>query len=613
MKLLLHLLLSSILINTALTAQPNPVWQNTLADSNTLIVNIEGRNTQSLNGPWNIIIDPYEAGFYNYRYKESDKGWFKNLKMEKPSDLIEYNFDRSDMLNVPGDWNSQRAELLYYEGTIWYRKNFNHKKQSGQRAFLHFGAVNYDAKVYLNGEKIGEHQGGFTPFNFEVTDKIKDGENFVIVKADNKRSLEAVPTVNFDWWNYGGITRPVHVITTPATFIKNYLVQLKKGAANEVEGWIQLDGDRLSQEITVRIPEAGVSKKVTTNAKGYAPISFTTDLSLWSPENPKLYQVEIVAATDTISEQIGFRTIEVKGQDILLNGKSIFLRGVCLHEETAFHPSRAFAPEHAETLLGWAKEMGCNFVRLAHYPHNENMIRTADRMGILLWSEIPVYWTIQWNNPETYKNAENQLTTMINRDKNRASVILWSMANETPLEDGRLSFISNLADHTRKLDPTRLITAALENHTTSDGYKMIDDPLGAKLDVIGNNNYCGWYAGEASTCDQQEWKTIYNKPLIMSEFGGGALQGYHGNPNQRWTEEYQAEVYEYNIEMLKKIPFLRGTTPWILKDFRSPKRPLADIQDGYNRKGLISESGEKKKAFGLMKKYYEEMEKKFPK
>jgi len=612
MKHFLQALNVIFFLSAPVIAQPGLVWQNILDETNSILVNIDGRNAHSLDGPWDIIVDPYEAGFYNYRYQESDNGWFKNRKMEKPSDLIEYNFDRADKLNVPGDWNSQRADLLYYEGTIWYRKTFDYEKKAGERAFLYFGAINYDAKVYLNGEKIGEHQGGFTPFNFEVTDKIKDGENFVIVKADNKRKMEAVPTVNFDWWNYGGITRSVYIVTTPATFIKNYMVQLKKGSSNEIAGWIQLQGDDLSQEVTVSIPEVGVSKKVTTDDAGYATLNFKANLSLWSPRNPKLYQVEIEAATDAITEPIGFRNIEVKGQDILLNGESIFLRGVCLHEETAFHDGRAFAPEHAQTLLGWAKDMGCNFVRLAHYPHNENMIRMADRLGILLWSEIPVYWTIQWTNPETYHNAETQLTEMINRDKNRASVILWSMANETPLEDGRLTFISNLADHTRKMDPTRLITAALENHT-ANGYKMIDDPLGAKLDVIGNNNYCGWYGGTPNSCDELEWKTVYEKPLIMSEFGGGALQGYHGTPDQRWTEEYQAEVYEYNIEMLKKIPFLRGTTPWILKDFRSPKRPLADIQDGYNRKGLISERGEKKKAFDLMKVYYEELKKEFPK
>ena len=569
-----------------------------------LITNVTNRPGLSLDGAWSIIIDPYETGYYNYRYLPSENGFFKNQQPKTKADLVEYDFDADQRLNVPGDWNTQQEKLLLYEGTIWYKKSFDYAKKAGQRVFVHFGAVNYQAVVYLNGEKIGEHEGGFTPFNFEVTEKLKNGDNFLIVKVDNKRRRDAVPTLNTDWWNYGGITRSVTLLELPATFVKDYQLQLKKGTTDQIDGWVRLDGATRPQTVRIRIPEAGIDQSVTTGADGLARVQFKAKLTLWSPENPKLYTVQIGLNGTDLSDQIGFRSIETRGQDILLNGKSVFLTGICIHEEAPYRSGRAYTPDDARTLLGWAKDLGCNFVRLAHYPHNETMIREADRMGLLVWSEIPVYWTILWDNPATYDNAQRQLREMVTRDRNRASVILWSVANETPLSEPRLAFLSKLANEARALDNTRLITAALENHQVSPGVKMIDDPLGGYLDVIGNNNYCGWYAGEASTCGDLTWQTKFDKPLIMSEWGGGALQGLHGGTDERWTEEFQAAVYQGNIAMLKKIPFLRGTTPWLLMDFRSPKRPLARIQDYYNRKGLVSEQGIKKQAFYLLQDYY---------
>ena len=570
-----------------------------------LITNVEGRKSISLNGQWRTIVDPYETGYYDYRLQPSKNGYFKDAKPQTKSDLIEYDFDTAETLNVPGDWNSQQERLLLYEGTIWYKKSFDYQKKPNTRIFVYFGAANYVADVYLNGEKLGRHEGGFTPFNFEITSLVRERANSLIVKVDNKRRRDAVPTVNTDWWNYGGLTRDVMLIETSATFVQDYSIQLQKGSSQQVAGWIKLNGDRLSQKVTVRIPEANISKSFTTDANGYAEIGFSAELTRWSPDEPKLYDVIVETDSDTVRDRIGFRNIDVKGSDILLNGKSIFLRGISIHEEAPFRGGRAFSVEDARTLLGWAKELGCNFVRLAHYPHNENMIREADRMGLLVWSENPVYWTIQWENPATLENARTQLSEMIARDKNRASVIIWSMANETPVEEPRLVFIKNLAERARNLDPTRLISAALERHyigqTTT---QMIDDPLGEYLDVIGCNEYVGWYDGLPEKIDRLEWETIYQKPLIMSEFGADALYGKHGDALTRWSEEYQEDLYRRTITMLKKISFLRGTSPWILTDFRSPRRPLPGIQDFRNRKGLISDRGEKKKAFYVLEEYY---------
>jgi len=309
-----------------------------------------------------------------------------------------------------------------------------------------------------------------------------------------------------------------------------------------------------------------------------------------------------------VEDSIGFRTIEVRGGEILLNGRPIFLRGVCIHEEAPLRSGRAYSREDAETLLGWAKELGANFVRLAHYPHNELMVREADRMGLLVWSEIPVYWGINFESPVAFAAAENQLDEMIARDHNRASVIIWSVANETPNNPARLTFLKKLVERARALDPTRLMTAAMLHHYAGETTQMIDDPLAEVLDVIGCNEYIGWYDGLPTKADTMEWKTIYQKPVVMSEFGAEAVYGLHGDDLTRWTEEYQESFYRHQLGMLKRIPFLRGTSPWILMDFRSPRRLLPGVQDYYNRKGLVSNRGERKKAFYVMQEFYRELQ-----
>lgn len=576
-------------------------------DSN-LLINTEGRRVTSLNGKWRIIIDPYENGYYSYRYVPHVNGYFTNQKPKDKSELIEYDFDKSEQLNVPGDWNTQMEKLFLYEGTLWYKKSFEYVKRNNKRVFIYFGSVNYECIVYLNGKKIGEHEGGFTPFNFEITSELADGDNFVILKVDNKRRADAVPTLNTDWWNYGGITRDVLLIETPQTFIRDYFIQLKKGSMNEINGWVKLEGADNKQDVTISMPEAKIEKKFITDENGYAAFSFTGKFNLWSPDNPFMYKVQITSSSDTISDNIGFRSVDTKGGDILLNGKPVFLRGISIHEEAPLRTGRACTREDAVTLLTWAKELGCNYVRLAHYPHNEYMVREAEKMGIMVWGEIPVYWTIQWENKDTYNNALNQLTEMITRDKNRASVVIWSVANETPRGDARLQFLTGLINQARDLDPTRLITAATEVHY-DENKMIIDDPLAVHLDVIGVNEYIGWYAGKPEDALTREWRTIYNKPLIISEFGADAAYNNHGDAQTRWTEEYQANLYIRQIAMLKKISFLRGVTPWILMDFRSPRRPLPGIQDFFNRKGLVSDRGERKQAFYVLQSYYNEIRK----
>ena len=535
---------------------------------NNLIINTQNREITSLNGQWHYIIDQYENGFYNYRLKPFDQernyennhgAYFTDYIQQDKRELIEYNFETAPTIKVPGSWNAQVEQLFWYEGTVWYRKRFDYKKkEASNRVFVYFGAVNYEAHVYLNGHKLGVHVGGFTPFNFEITEWLKDGENSLVVKVDNKRHKDAVPTVNTDWFNYGGLTRDVKLIETPATFIQDYKIQLKKGSMTDVAGYVQLNGTQAGQDVTVAIPELKILTTIKTDAQDKAAIDFKLKKAeYWSPENPKLYDVTLTAGPSVVNDQIGFRSIETKGSDILLNGKKVFLRGISIHEENGNKGDRACSQEDAQLILNRAKALNCNFVRLAHYPHNEYMIKTAERMGIIVWSEIPVYWTISWENEETFKNASQQLQDMINRDKNRANVIIWSVANETPVSDARTKFLTKLIAKVKEMDDARFVSAALEKHTLSNEplQVSIEDPFAQYVDVLSFNQYLGWYDGLPEKCNRAQWTIKFDKPVIISEFGGGALYGFHADKETRWSEEFQEDLYIQNLKTTKT----RGT------------------------------------------------------
>lgn len=593
------------------------IAQNAYAQTD-MIQNIKSRKTWSLNGRWNYIIDPYEMGFYDYRrepfeHSASGKGGFYDDKQpEDKGELIEYNFDLAPTLNVPADWNSQADKLSLYEGTLWYRKQFQAQPQQGKKYLLYFGAVNYEAHVYLNGKKLGTHKGGFTPFHFEVTDLLEAGENVVVVKADNSRKQDEIPTINTDWWNYGGITRDVLLAELPSTYIADYKVQLNKSNKQLIEGYVQLSDSTSGREIRISIAGTNINATLRTGPSGRASFSWPAKkLQLWSPENPHLYEVTLSHGDEQLRDRIGFRTIETRGQDLLLNGKPVFLRGISIHDENPLIPGRLRSEGDMRMMLQWAKEMSCNYVRLAHYPHNEDMVRLADEMGLLVWAEVPVYWTISWKNPDTYQNASKQLGDLITRDKNRASVIVWSIGNETPLSDARLDFMGRLAAQVRSQDSSRLVAAALEVHREGNTI-IVNDVLADHIDLVSFNEYAGWYwGGLPSEITRYRFDIQFDKPVVITEFGGDALGGFHADENTRWSEEYQEALYKNQLQLLQTIKGLRGMTPWILTDFRSPRRQHPYYQDFWNRKGLYSETGKKKKAFYVLKAFYDEIQEKY--
>jgi beta-glucuronidase len=565
------------------------------------MINVSARHCTNLNGKWQVIIDPAGAGDWRQVWKEK--------KPEKKTDFFEYSFEGGPVFNVPGDFNSQMTELKYFEGTVWYKKSFDYNPDKNKRLFLHFGAVNYLADVYLNGNLLGKHEGGFTPFQFEITNSVHNGGNTIVVRVNNQRLKDGIPGLGFDWFNYGGITRDVNLVETDNSFISDYFIQLKKHSFNEVQGWVKLNGAHSRQNVEIKIPELKIVYKSKSDDTGLAEVKFSSGFDLWSPENPRLYKIIIQCETDTIVDNIGFRSIEAKGSKILLNGEPVFLKGINIHEENPFRAARAFSESDASILLTWAKELGCNMVRLAHYPHNEYMIRFAEKMGIMVWDEIPVYQQVEFSTPGVSDKMDLMMREMVNRDKNRCGVIVWSLSNETSPSPSRDRALVNLSDKCRQLDSTRLITSVINDQHYNNNAINVWDTLYRHFDIISLNEYLGWYVPWQGRPEDVKWNFVCkDKPIVISEFGGEALYGNNKGPKDEaasWSEEYQEQIFKDQVEMLKAIPDLCGTFPWLLVDYRSPGRMHPVYQNGWNRKGLLSDHGDKKKAWYILKAYYE--------
>jgi beta-glucuronidase len=581
----------------------------------TLLVGVDHRSVSSLNGDWHYLVDqPPAKGLYTAEGKVRDNGYALNThpNINSGPHNDEYDFATAPTLKVPGDWNTQDPTLFRFEGVVWYEHDFDFQPKPNTRTFLHIGAANYKSFIWVNQKRICDHEGGFTPFDCEVTDALKAGSNFVVIAVDSTRDVDGIPSVGIDWFNYGGLTRDVSLVTLPRQFIDDYDVHLKHGSAfssanaNTLAGYVHVEGATAGTNVTLRIPEAGVNTTLKTDAEGRASFDVkASKLDLWSPETPKLYKVELASGEDKLTDDIGFRDIRVDGTKILLNGKPIFLRGVNEHAEAPYRTGRVDNQRDVDDIFAFLKDLNANFVRLCHYPHDERMERTADRDGIMVWSEIPLWQHISFDKPEVYAKATFMLNEMIRRDRNKASVILWSVSNETPNNPTRTQFLTNLANEARRLDPTRPITSALLG-PKANGYEMVqDDPFVAALDVVGQNEYVGWYVMRPEDADKIHW-TLPQKPILISEFGAEAKQGIHGSKDERWAEEQQVNVYEHQFVMISQIPQVRGLVPWVLMDFRSPTRNIPKLQDGFNRKGLISEDGKKKQAFYLFQKVYKE-------
>ncbi len=552
-----------------------------------------GREREYLNGWWNFGIDQYDNCIRSKWYEE------RNTDEEGLPLPVDFSFEHWETIFVPSCWNMKSERYFLYEGSAVYTRTFNYKPHGRERVFFKFGAVNYEAKVFLNRTFIGMHLGGSTPFYIEATQYLKT-VNRILVVADNTRKRTNVPCENMDWFNYGGIYRDVELFRLPETFIRDWTLFLVPDSSFELIGFsLAVDGPVLNGDAFLSIPGLSINAQIEVR-DGRAHGSFRGKPELWTPQTPKLYDAVLTYGNDTVHDRVGFREIKTEGPEILLNGKPVFLRGISCHEESVKNGKAVSDTEIIENIF-LAKELDCNFIRLAHYPHTQRTSEIADEMGIMLWEEIPVYWAIDFSNPGTYSDAENQLEELINRDKNRASVILWSIGNENPDTDERFHFMTGLAEKARETDPSRLISAACLVDRLN---LIIADRLAAHLDVIGLNEYYGWYEKDIGKLAKIFENSRPSKPVIISEFGADARSGQRGTPDDLYTEDCQLHIYKNQLNTIGKIPSVKGLSPWILYDFRCPRR-LHAMQGFYNIKGLLSADKKKKKlAFHELQDFY---------
>ena len=620
---------------------------------------IDSRQILTLNGEWSYIVDPMNNGLPESSFFG---GFPKNKTQKTGMELIEYNFETAAKIQIPGAWNAADEKLFFYRGPVWLYKKFKYSPNKESLTHLYIEGSNFTTKVFINGSIVGKFEGGYVPFNFEISDYLIDGDNILLVQTDNTLNKSSVPTQKTDWWPWGGIVGDVYIVETPKQFIKNAYLQLNPENFSQAYFNLEMNDKFPGKEITLEIPELQYANKFITNSSGTITENIKITPQLWSPSNPKLYEVIISSKNESINDEIGFRSIKTQGQKIYLNNSEIRFKGIAMHSEPIGIDGPAFLQEHFKELLSTAKELNINFVRAAHYPYTRHLAKVADRLGLMLWEEVPVYWNIDWDNSETLNIATNQITRLVQRDKNRASVVVWSVANETPLSSSRMKFLNALLSEIEAIDSTRLTTAALLSGSEEQfkalvlvlalkGFNSqwvnpqekaifqfildqanipidselnfsisIDDPLGESVDLISYNEYFGWYYVTFFT-DQMmisegtlrklmfeimpsiKISSVFNKPIHISEFGAGAKYGNHSN--KIWSEEYQAKLYEHQLEMLSNNPQIKGISPWVFKDFRAMLRPLPGIQDFYNRKGLIDEHGNKKEAFVVLADFYE--------
>ncbi|WP_046865878.1 glycoside hydrolase family 2 protein [Microvirga massiliensis] len=568
--------------------------EGALIGADTLVM-LAGRRPEHLDGPWSLTLDLFGEGL-NQNWAALDEK--RPIEWELPRD---YDIAGGEIVHVPSCWNVLRPEWRFFEGTGWYTRSFEwQQRRTDERVVLYVGAAAYEARVYLNGYPLGRHRGASTPFCVELTDALETGANRLQIAVNNQRLANRIPPERFDWFNYGGLYREVHLVRLPALFILDATVSLvPDGGRFTLLAEVTLS-DPTDGTAHVSIPELDIEIPVPVSAgRGAAVVAVTP--ALWSPASPKLYRVVTRFGNDLVEDQIGFREIRADGPQLLLNGAPIYLRGICAHEDDVAL-GKSSTREDVERRFGHARALNCNFLRLTHYPHHENVAKTADERGLLLWEEIPVYWNVDFASDETYRDAENQMQELIRRDRNRASVILWSIGNETPDTVERTHFLSRLADMARHMDPTRLVTAAC---TLQGG--MIKDSVTSSLDVIGINQYFGWYDPDLPGLARFLEHSFPGKPVLISEVGADALAGLRDPSAPLFSEERQAQIYRQQFEMLARASYVCGVSPWLLYDFRSERRQ-SSVQRGFNRKGLIAEDKNRTKlAFGELARIYQQI------
>lgn len=554
-------------------------------------INPAGRPVQSLDGDWAFTLDLFDTGLR--------QRWFEIDRPQGPRTVpLDYDPFDSDTAAVPSSWNMLAPQWLHFEGGAWYARDVDITlPENGERLVLHVGGANYLTRIFLNGRFAGSHRGGSTPFCCDLTTLVVAGTNRLMIHVENRRQPDRVPSHHIDWFNYGGLHRSVGLMRLPADHILDAHIRLVTADTIMVE----FDTSQTGGDARIQIPELGIDLTApVTDLKTQVTIS--ADLQRWSPDDPRLYDVIISWQGDRFKERVGFRTIEVRGRDLMINGQKTFLRGICVHEDDVVH-GRTATPQTVAQMLLDAKALGANFVRLAHYPHHDLVARQADQLGLMLWAEVPLYWSIAFSDPATQADACNQLTELIVRDRNRASVICWALANETPDTDDRLALMTTLAQTARRLDPQRPLAAAC---LFDQANLTIADRLADLVEIVGVNEYFGWY--DSDPADLRRLLAAYDRdqPLVISETGCDVKAGRHGAADELYTEEFGVDYFTRQIEQVRASDVVAGFCPWLLYDFRTERRQTR-VHQGWNLKGLIAaDKITRKRTFDVVRAFYKQ-------
>lgn len=564
------------------------------------------------------------SGFWDFRFDVADEGLSQGWGA---------GFDPAEIIAVPASWNDQFADWRDYIGIAWYQTTFELPwSWRGQRIKLRFNAVSYLAEVWLNGERLGQHEGGHLPFVFDITDRVKESGNRLVVRVDgnlapdrvppgnlNGRAGAAFPTVNYpdttyDFFPFCGIHRPVLLYTEPQDAITDLAVTTDiDGASGVVRVHVDsTPGDALAARVTLNGHGASLSAESAVIDGAAEATLAVPDAALWSPDAPNLYdlRVELLrdgAAVDCYTLAVGIRTIVVEGEQLLLNGEPVKLVGFGRHEDFPV-VGRGLLPALIVKDYALMRWIGANSFRTSHYPYSEQMMDLADRLGFLVIDETPAVGLYFFEDGLEKRNrlCLQMLRELIDRDKNHPSVIMWSIANEPhtatfeareaynrdftvighPSRPAAVAAFKEQVELVRALDPTRPVTLVSLEGATEESFQFVD--------VVCLNRYHGWYS-QSGQIDEGLKKLdreieliheLYPKPFILSEFGTDTIPGHHAQPPEMFSEEYQAEFLTKQIRLTDAKPYVIGQHIWNMCDFKTGQ--AVHRMGSYNYKGVFT-------------------------
>ena len=584
-------------------------------------INFGERASESLDVNWGLLPDPME--------RCRQQGWWKSQR--KPGTFFpSYDDEAFWPTTVPGAYNISHPNLEYYEGDVAYLLHFpSTPARAGERVYLSFEGVADRCQIFLNGHLVGEHDGPYTPFPVEVTERLQ-ATNRLLLIVTCRRLNDTVPGIRHDWFRYGGIHGPVRLYRVPETFVQD--VALATTLLPEDRLRLRLEvllyGAVRDREHPVRARledtegRAVASWQIAARAKTWTRAEVEiprAGLKLWSPGQPYLYRLIIECGPDRWQGEIGLRQIETRGTRLLLNGDDIFLRGVCtwIHDPACGLISTR--QETADKLIAIGREMNVNFFRTGHTPPSREYVRACDRAGILLWAELPAYWMgTDMMEPAALHRAFEMAREMLCAFRNSPSIMFWSVGNEccthdTEKPETNLAYFLAMAEFFHQHDPTRLVTytGGMEGAATPHVKKICPPELVEQLDVVGINTYVGIHDGVDPSVPDEVGKLAdcirtahaFGKPLILAENGIDAVLGETGfDFGEARQEAYYRKTWAI-VDQLRREGALQGLSYWTLADFRSPIK-FSKHQAGYNRKGLLTTNLKPKKAFHVVAQAY---------